>query len=326
MLGLTLTWLVLGLAAPTLTLQEDPVCIARHAADLDLRLLSLHGKRLQVCPWKGTRGNFVTLGKGRSKFHRRHPGRTRNIERAVELLNGIRLLPGEEFSFNKRVGRRTAERGFELAPVFSGKAIGQGYGGGVCQVSSTLHVAALFGGMDIVERSPHSHIVKYVKLGLDAAVDWGRKDLRFRNPFPFPVTLRAEIESGREISIRLTGPMRLVSVRYYSEILEQAESNTVVFRKRDAFNTPLEVKGRPGVTVERTIRSRELLTGKPRLDEVSTDKYKPMPWVIAVKEYPGGRQLMENVPRSTISALLADPPVNVSSAGTRPPPSGTMGE
>ncbi len=107
--------------------------------------------------------------------------RVHNILLAIKQINGLTLEPGESFSFNSVVGERTAARGYEKASVLINHEKKQDYGGGVCQVSSTLFQAARSAGLEVIERHSHQKDVGYAHQGDDAAVDYGNKDLRFKN-------------------------------------------------------------------------------------------------------------------------------------------------
>lgn len=107
--------------------------------------------------------------------------RLSNIKQALKAINGMWLDPGESFSFNEVVGKRTTERGYKTATAYSGGKVTEEVGGGICQVSTTLFNAAVKANLKINERHPHSLTVSYVDLGKDAAVDWGNKDLKFTN-------------------------------------------------------------------------------------------------------------------------------------------------
>ena len=117
--------------------------------------------------------------------------RLHNIKLAAKAMDGTILMPGEEFSFNERIGPTGKTRGFLLARIFVKGQDKKGYGGGVCQVSSTLFNAAEMAGLEITERHPHSKKVKYVPEGRDAATSYGGIDLKFRNNFNFPVYIRS---------------------------------------------------------------------------------------------------------------------------------------
>jgi len=122
--------------------------------------------------------------------------RTHNVKLGASLLDGQVLLPGKTFSFNDTVGDRTEARGFRFAPVIAGGALVEGMGGGTCQVASTLHAAAFFGGLVIEGRQPHSRPSGYIKMGLDATVVYPSVDLRLRNPLEYPVVIHYTVENG----------------------------------------------------------------------------------------------------------------------------------
>lgn len=114
--------------------------------------------------------------------------RGKNIERA--MIRFAELAPGQTFSFNAAVGPRTLKNGFLKAPVIFKGEMTDGEGGGVCQVSSTLHGAARIARLDIVDRTPHSRPSSYVPLGMDSTVVWPDVDLKIRNQFPYPVVFK----------------------------------------------------------------------------------------------------------------------------------------
>ncbi len=129
--------------------------------------------------------------------------RVENINIACGAVNGIALYPGGAFSFNETVGRRTAENGYQDAPVIVNGHSEQGCGGGVCQVSSTLYMAASAAGLQIDERHPHSHSVPYAPDGMDATVVSGEKDLCFTNNTPNIITLFVWTD-GKEVFSKIT--------------------------------------------------------------------------------------------------------------------------
>lgn len=130
-------------------------------------------------------------------------GRTTNIKKACEYIDGTVLSPGETFSFNEIVGRRTPERGFKVATVYSGQSVVEGYGGGVCQVSTTIFNAALLANLQIVERYQHTMKVHYVDPGRDAAISWGTNDLKFKNSTNYDIKISAKVYNNSTIEIKL---------------------------------------------------------------------------------------------------------------------------
>jgi vancomycin resistance protein YoaR len=140
-----------------------------------------------------------------TSFKNKARARDVNIKTAAEYLNGTVLAPGQTLSFNKIVGPRTLERGFVDAPVIVEDELEPGVGGGVCQVASALHAAAVYGMLDIVQRRSHSRPSGYAPLGLDATVIWGEVDLKIRNPYDTPVMIHAFIPSQYVLRVELLG-------------------------------------------------------------------------------------------------------------------------
>lgn len=132
--------------------------------------------------------------------------RISNVRLACSRFDGLILLPGESFSYNAVVGERTEEAGFKIAPVYSGTDHQMGYGGGICQVSSTLYNAVLASDLQVDARICHSMIVGYLPIGLDATVDWPDADFAFTNSRDYPIKLRASVDDrGRSVTIEIWG-------------------------------------------------------------------------------------------------------------------------
>ena len=117
--------------------------------------------------------------------------RAHNIELAAQKINGILVQPGEVFSFNEAVGPTTKKNGFMLGRIFVKGQESKGYGGGVCQVSSTVFNAADAAGMVVTERHHHSRKVEYVEEGKDAATSYGKADLKFMNNQNSPIRIKS---------------------------------------------------------------------------------------------------------------------------------------
>lgn len=131
--------------------------------------------------------------------------RLTNIALALDAINGTLLQPGEEFSFNQVVGKRTAERGYKVATAYSGGEVTEELGGGICQVSTTLFNAAVKADLEITERHAHSMPVSYVDKGKDATVSWGSQDLKFKNNTSEPVYIVAYLDSDKKVRVGVFG-------------------------------------------------------------------------------------------------------------------------
>lgn len=138
-------------------------------------------------------GYYVTY------YNYRNPERSHNISLATTAINNSVIFPGETFSFNKIVGKRTKEKGYLSAPVIVKGELTEGIGGGICQVSSTLYNAVDRSGMEILERYSHSKRVPYVPSGRDATVSWYGPDFSFRNGYNQPILIRAVANQGKMI-------------------------------------------------------------------------------------------------------------------------------
>ncbi|WP_164669254.1 VanW family protein [Virgibacillus doumboii] len=141
-------------------------------------------------------GSYLTYFKVSNKE------RSHNISLAAEAIDNYVVFPGEKFSFNKVVGKRTKERGYKRAPVIVKGELAEDTGGGICQVSSTLYNAVELKGIQIVERYSHSRSVPYVPPGRDATVSWYGPDFVFKNNYNQPILIRASADEGKmKISI-----------------------------------------------------------------------------------------------------------------------------
>lgn len=129
-------------------------------------------------------------------FSRSNNNRVTNIKLGAEAMK-ITLSPGEEYSFNGIVGKRSPEKGYKLANAFKGQEVVQDYGGGVCQLSSTLYAAIrLDPHFEITQRYTHSMEVDYLPVGMDATVNWNNRDIRFINNYPFNVYVNTYVYDG----------------------------------------------------------------------------------------------------------------------------------
>ena len=96
---------------------------------------------------------------------------------------------GDQFSYNDAIGPTTADYGFYAAPGYVGGKTVDVYGGGVCQVSSTLYYATLKADLEIVMRYCHQYAPGYIKWGCDATVYDGFPDFIFANNTDYPIKI-----------------------------------------------------------------------------------------------------------------------------------------
>ncbi|MDP3731307.1 MAG: VanW family protein [bacterium] len=175
------------------------------------------------------------LAKGESDFIGSSPGRIHNIKIGSAKFQGLIVKSGEEFSFNQNLGEVDGQEGYRAELVIkSGKLVSE-YGGGICQVSTTLFRAAVISGLPILERRPHSFPVRYYNpQGFDATIYPGVTDLRFTNDTNGHLLIQNRIE-GTKLVFEIFGSPdgRNVSVNS-PQILEQntnGSMKTVLTRK-----------------------------------------------------------------------------------------------
>lgn len=125
-----------------------------------------------------------------------NPDRTTNLRLASNKINGTVIMPGETFSFNKVVGKRTVAAGYKNAAIFSDGEVTDGLGGGICQVTSTLYNSVIFANLDITSRRNHMFVPSYVTGGRDATVVYGATDFKFKNSRTYPIKIMSSVEGG----------------------------------------------------------------------------------------------------------------------------------
>lgn len=139
------------------------------------------------------------LSSSNTKIINKDSNRVINIQNAANSINNYILKPGEEFSFNKVVGKRTIERGYKLANSISNGKIVKTVGGGICQVSTTLNMAVKKLDLDVKEVHIHSRPIDYAKREDEAAVSWGEKDYRFVNNTKDSIKIESRVENQKVI-------------------------------------------------------------------------------------------------------------------------------
>ncbi|WP_455538313.1 VanW family protein [Terrisporobacter sp.] len=152
-----------------------------------------------------------------------------NIANAASKIDKTLLMPGEEFSYEDKVSPVELYNGYYLAPVIVNGTHKNAPGGGVCQVSTTLYNAELKAGILPTERHNHSKAISYVQRGLDATLATGSKNLRFKNPYKYPIYIHAYTYGGQ------------ITVEFWSNksVLGGKKYTPVSFVKRNVANVYL---------------------------------------------------------------------------------------
>ena len=166
------------------------------------------------------------------------------MQLVAHLVDAKLIAPGEEFSFNKTTGARTAAKGFLEAPVIINGEVTTGLGGGVCQVSTTVFNAAYEAGLKITERTNHALYISHYPQGRDATVDYPDVDLRFVN------------DTGHWLFLKTFVGTDALTVTLYG---------TPTGRKVESTTTPLVVHGKAPVkkTIDKSLKPGEKIVDDP---------------------------------------------------------------
>lgn len=158
-----------------------------------------------------------------TKYDLSNTNRNTNMELAAKKINGTIVLPGEIFSYNKVVGKRTEAAGYKVAAVYANGKVENGIGGGICQISSTLYNTVLLANLEIVERYNHHFLTSYVTNGRDATVSWGTLDFKFKNNRTYPIKIIASVKNGI-VNISIKG---IKEEKEYEVIIETKTIETI---------------------------------------------------------------------------------------------------
>lgn len=166
--------------------------------ELSADVVQPRGSKEQLAKVKDVLGTFST------DYSSSSSGRAMNVSNGCSKINGTLLYPGDEFSVYEAVSPFDAEHGYALAGSYENGAVVETYGGGICQVSTTLYNAVIRAELEIKERFAHSMIVTYVKPSMDAAIAGTYKDLKFVNNTEAPVYIEG-ITGGGVITFNVYG-------------------------------------------------------------------------------------------------------------------------
>ena len=134
--------------------------------------------------------------------------RIHNIRLAMSAINGTCLQPGETFSFNGVVGKRTKEAGYRPAPAYAAMQTVMEYGGGICQVSSTLYAAVRKAGLEVVERYPPLSVrLLYPQGAWTPRWTGGNKDFKFKNNRSEPIYIACYVDGFEQVHVSLYGSL-----------------------------------------------------------------------------------------------------------------------
>ena len=169
------------------------------------------------------------LGSFNTDYSSSSAARKNNVANGVGFINGTILYPGDEFSVLNTITPFSAENGYMLAGSYENGTTVETYGGGICQVSTTLYGACREAELGIVTRSCHSMIVTYVPPSQDAAIaESGGKDFQIKNNKNYPIYIEGYCD-GSKAYFNIYGKEeddKSHSVKYETEITGVTVQNT----------------------------------------------------------------------------------------------------
>lgn len=191
---------------------------------LNADVVQPRGSKEQLAKVKDVLGTFST------NYSSSSAGRAMNVSNGCSRINGTLLYPGDEFSVYEAVSPFDAENGYALAGSYENGTVVETYGGGICQVSTTLYNAVIRAELAITERYAHSMIVNYVKPSMDAAIAGTVKDLKFKNNTDAPVYIEG-VTGGGIITFTIYGEEKRSADReviFESEIVSENNPPTQI--------------------------------------------------------------------------------------------------
>lgn len=236
----------------------------------EIALKYKHVKRKRAL--EEVRAQTTLLAQFTTYFDKNNLSRTSNIRLASASVNGTVVKSGSVLSFNDIVGDRTAKRGYLKAKIIENGEYTEGYGGGVCQVSTTLYNAALLSGLKIAEYHPHTLAVGYVPPSRDAMVSGKAFDLKIENPSPSPVYIRAQVSEG-SLTVRIYGKRGADGIA-----IESVVSGGIVAPVAETDDPSKVREGRDGILSESYLVVTE--KGETRRIFLRSDRYLPQKHVI----------------------------------------------
>jgi len=212
--------------------------------------------------------------------------RWQNLKTGIGKINGLVVMPGEEVSVHDVTAPYDADHGYVAAGSYENGQVVDTYGGGICQVSSTLYNALLRAEVEIVKRYPHSMLVSYVDPSADAAIAGEYKDLVFKNNYGTPIYIEGRIDSSNRLVVRIYGKEvrdKAREVKFESEVISTTEYETVYKADSESFIGSMEGSGSPHTGKEARLWKIICENGKEvSRDDINYSKYNKSDYIIKV--------------------------------------------
>ena len=218
-----------------------------------------------------------------TQFDPNNKNRYQNVALAANKINNQLVHPNEVFSFNKTVGLRLQEYGYKEAPVLVDGKVLLDWGGGVCQVSTTLYNASLLADMDIQERTSHFQPPSYVPLGQDAAVADNLLDFKFKNNSRANIYITSEV-SNNQITILIFGKKQAKPAEITIETSAKTLAYETIIKQDNSLPVGKEIVQSAGQRGFEVVTYRVKSTNGKEIsrETLSSDEFKPENRVIRI--------------------------------------------
>lgn len=205
--------------------------------------------------------------------------RATNLRLACEAVNNLILYPGDTFSFNGTLGKRTAEKGYKPGASYVGGETVMDIGGGICQVATTIYYCTILADLEVVERDCHTYASSYTPLSTDATVFWGGIDYKFKNNSEYPIRIEASANGGT-VTVNLIGTetkdyyvefesVHLDTYAYKTVYKEYPEDNDQGYKDGKVLTSPYTGYKSEGWSVKYDKETGEEISRT----KISTDRY-----------------------------------------------------
>ncbi len=233
-----------------------------------------------------------------------------NVRITTEYASNVMLAPGQEYNFDKQIGPRTAARGYMTAPGIVGPGkLEDVFGGGICQVSTTLFNAVFFAGLEVTERKNHSIYINHYPKGRDATVSANGPNLRFKNDTQKYIWIRGT-SNGIKTTFTIYGTSEGRKVSYTTSDFYNGVSRTEVTVPNPSLGpgtTLVKLGGQSGMQCK-VVRTVTAADGTVIHKDTFISTYPMIPRQIEV----GPSTTTTTVPSSTTSTTDTPPTSNTS--------------
>lgn len=227
------------------------------------------------------------LGSYTTSYKTSGSARSANVANGCSLINGTTVYPGEEFSVLDKITPFTEANGYFLAGSYLNGVVVESFGGGICQVSTTLYNAVLLSELEVTERHCHSMIVSYVSPSSDAAIaESGGKNFKFVNNTDYPIYIEGYTSSDKHITFNIYGVETRDSgrkVSYESEVVETTPASADQFVTDSS--SPVGYVGVQSAHVGYKAQLWKIVTENGTVvskEVVNTSTYKMVPKIVTV--------------------------------------------